>query len=359
MEELNRYYDPVSIEKTKKILWQMEKTICKILSYDGIKATGFFCKIPYKKRLLPVLITNNHVIDNGYFYKSKKILFSVNDDKMIYELQFDYYRKIYSSSKYDVTIIEIKKEDNLDIDYVEVDEEIFSNNDDINYIYTLKSIYALGYPKGKLMVSYGVIKNIGDIDDFKLIHLCKTDEGGSGSPLLNINNGKVIGIHTMLKSHRFYYGTFLNYPINEFNNDINLIRIVKNYKDEDFSNLQLISSGNYGKVYFAYNVKDDEELCLKKINIEEMRLYYEKNKLKDYQRDLDNEIKILEILSINKNYVQYLGNYNKVNEKIIVMEKCDSDLKTFIEKRGKGLNTKEIKEKFMELNELFKIYASK
>ena len=68
----------------------------------------------------------------------------------------------------------------------------------------------------------------------------------------------------MLKSHRFYYGTVLKYPINEFNNDINLIRIVKNYKDEDFSNLQLISSGNYGKVYFAYSIMDDEELCLKK-----------------------------------------------------------------------------------------------
>ena len=36
------------------------------------------------------------------------------------------------------------------------------------------------------------------------------------------------------------------------------------------------------------------------------------------------------------------------------MEKCDSDLKRFILKRGKGLNTKEIMHKFMELNELFK-----
>ena len=46
----------------------------------------------------------------------------------------------------------------------------------------------------------------------------------------------------------------------------------------------------------------------KKINIDEIRLYYEKIKLKDYQRDLDNVIKILEILSNNKNCVQYLGN---------------------------------------------------
>ena len=41
------------------------------------------------------------------------------------------------------------------------------------------------------------------------------------------------------------------------------------------------------------------------------------------------------------------------------MEKCDNNLKEFIKLRGKGLNTKEIKEKFLELNELFKIIQKK
>ena len=84
-----------------------------------------------------------------------------------------------------------------------------------------------------------------------------------------------------------------------------------------------------------------------------MKLFYEQNKLKDYQRDLDNEIKILELLSYNKNSVNYLGNYDKINEKIIVMEKCDNNLKEFIKKRRKGLTTKEIKDKFKKLNMLF------
>ena len=56
---------------------------------------------------------------------------------------------------------------------------------------------------------------------------------------------------------------------------------------------------------------------------------------------------------------KYYGNYDKNNEKIIVMEKCDNNLKEFIKQRGKGLNTKEIKEKFLELNELFKIIQKK
>lgn len=46
------------------ILSQMEKNVCKIFTEYGAKGTGFFCKIPYpdNKRLLPVLVTNNHII---------------------------------------------------------------------------------------------------------------------------------------------------------------------------------------------------------------------------------------------------------------------------------------------------------
>jgi len=44
----------------------MEKNVCKIYMNNGIKGTGFFCKIPYKGSYdssLSVLITNNHIID--------------------------------------------------------------------------------------------------------------------------------------------------------------------------------------------------------------------------------------------------------------------------------------------------------
>ena len=37
------------------------------------------------------------------------------------------------------------------------------------------------------------------------------------------------------------------------------------------------------------------------------------------------------------------------------MEKCDNNLKELIKQRGKGLNTKVIKDHFLELNKLFKI----
>ena len=42
--------------------------------------------------------------------------------------------------------------------------------------------------------------------------------------------------------------------------------------------------------------------------------------------------------------------------KIIVMEKCDEDLKTFMEKRGKALTVERIKYDFKGLNNVFKVF---
>ena len=44
----------------------MEKCICKIYKNDGSKGTGFFCKINYDNKEIPVMITNYHVINDEY-----------------------------------------------------------------------------------------------------------------------------------------------------------------------------------------------------------------------------------------------------------------------------------------------------
>ena len=40
--------------------------ICKICGKEGGVGTGFFCKIEYENELVPVLITNYHVIDDEF-----------------------------------------------------------------------------------------------------------------------------------------------------------------------------------------------------------------------------------------------------------------------------------------------------
>ena len=57
----------------KKIIEQMEKNICRILIGKN-QGTGFFCKIPYlnNDEMLPVLVTNNHIINKDLFIILKK-----------------------------------------------------------------------------------------------------------------------------------------------------------------------------------------------------------------------------------------------------------------------------------------------
>ena len=50
---ISKSLEPISIEQTKNILYQMEKCVCKIFN-KGIKGTGFFSKIPYQSNLLTV-----------------------------------------------------------------------------------------------------------------------------------------------------------------------------------------------------------------------------------------------------------------------------------------------------------------
>jgi len=52
--------DSIPLEKMEKILNQMKNCICKIVGNKT--GTGFFCKILYKNELIPVLMTNYHMM---------------------------------------------------------------------------------------------------------------------------------------------------------------------------------------------------------------------------------------------------------------------------------------------------------
>ena len=98
-------------------------------------------------------------------------------------------------------------------------------------------------------------------------------------------------------------------------------------------------------MYSAYSVKDNEEVCIKIIDTEQMQFDYEENNIKDYKGDLINEIMILTTFSDFENSVKYYGSYDKDNEKTIITEKCDFNLRDFV-KNGKVFTPKEIKKKF-------------
>ena len=58
------------------------KCCCKIKINKSEMATGFLCKIPFpdSKKLLPVLITNKHVLEEKHILINKEIKFSLKDN---------------------------------------------------------------------------------------------------------------------------------------------------------------------------------------------------------------------------------------------------------------------------------------
>ena len=96
--------EPISLKITEKIIEQMKyNSICRIINH-GI-GTGFLMKIPYKSRLLTVLITTNSIINTEDILTNKSISLYLNKERIIIKL--DRNRLIYTNEKLDITIIEL------------------------------------------------------------------------------------------------------------------------------------------------------------------------------------------------------------------------------------------------------------
>ena len=213
--------------------------------------TGFFCKIPFpdKCHQLRVLMTNNHVINKDDLKKDNKINFTINNDKLSFEIIIDEFRKIYTNKDYDITIIEIKENDNLDMNsFLEIDDQIF--NDNHNDIYRGKTIYLIGYPKGgKPKYANGLIKDINE-NTYDIRHFCRSEQGWSGCRILNLNNNRVIGIHkgAAKKGQNWNLGTLLKEPIKDFK-EKNIHN--KNYKNNEYNYIKKVEKD------CCNNIKDE------------------------------------------------------------------------------------------------------
>ena len=106
----------ITYENTKRIVQQMERNICKIKIDDVNQGTGFFCKIPFpnKNDYIFTLITSNHVIDKNILdnnnSRSVKLYIEDENRERIFKLHD---RIIYTDIPYDITILEIKKEEEI------------------------------------------------------------------------------------------------------------------------------------------------------------------------------------------------------------------------------------------------------
>ena len=124
---LRGYPNVISYECSKKIIKQMERNICKI-TVDENQGTGFFCKIPFPdlNNMLSVFITNNHIINKELLYKDNLIIeINIEEENNIRKLNLNNRMK-YTNKEYDITILEIKNEDEIN-NYLELDDNIIND----------------------------------------------------------------------------------------------------------------------------------------------------------------------------------------------------------------------------------------
>ena len=171
---------------TFRAMKRYEKTIsatCKILS--GNEGSGFFCEIKVNNRLMKVLFTNNHVLNN----LNSDIKIEHNKENKIIKLSKNRFK--CTNEELDYTCIEILKEDGFN-NYFKIDKNININNPYEEYKYD--EYVMIQYPGGDdVSFAQGYINNIKDEN---IIYTMKTEYGSSGSPLiLDTRNLKIIGIH--------------------------------------------------------------------------------------------------------------------------------------------------------------------
>ena len=285
--------EPISIKGMENILYQMNNCVCQI--YNKSIGNGFFTKIPYKKQLLPVLITNNHLINFNDIKINKEITLYLNNDKKLKTIKIDKTRLRYTNEKTDITIIEINEiQDKLNNKYLELDENILNcfkqdqqvNQTYFNNYYSNKSIYIPNYHKDKdIVVSYGKPPVLNK--DNKIKHYCSIKEGSSGAPILLINNQKLIGIH---------YGTSTHYEFNLGSQLINSIveieKIKKNLiifdKQGKYVNVENVIK-NY--IIAEFDVKEDNQ---NNRIINSYERCYEEFEFWKYYKEYENEKEIKE-----------------------------------------------------------------
>ena len=290
-KELRNYPNIISFESAERILEQMKNKICNIKLTNGTLGTGFFCKIPFPTydKLLPVLVTNNHIIDEKLLKNENGLIMIYTKESNKYQNFFLNNRKYFTSKEYDTTFIEIKESDEIH-NFLELDDSILKSilddssisQDNLNNYYIGETIYIMQYPEGKLSVSFGILDEIKDEQKFNFSHLCSTKKGSSGSPILNIANNKLFGIHKKSSTKNNYNkGTFLNMPIKGF--------LMQNF------NIKFSSSISKNMVVQNEIKKINEIKEIKKIN--EIKEIKEVNKIEEVR-----ELKSMSLDEFNERY---------------------------------------------------------
>ena len=291
------YPKSVSKRRTKIIYDQMNDSFYKIKGKDNKFGIGIFCKVILNNKTIFFLMTNFHLIDNNYIENNSGIKIKINNE--LINLKFGDKRFKYINKEYDLSIIEIKENKIIKLNYLEIDESLYDKES--TNISNKDSIYIIHHNNSKqneISVSYGIIRYINNL---KFTCSCNINASGTISPIFNLNNNKLIGIYinNSYQSKQFIKGIFLKNVINEFNELINLHKNIFEVKNEINILIKVFKEDINRKIYF--------------LNKEYMK-YKENNLIENNDNNLEYLNELNTELYINEKLVKYKKYFKPNNE---------------------------------------------
>ena len=195
------------------------KALCKLKINDHY-GIGFFLKI--KKFIFLITNYSTYYINN----EVKNIDIQLKDKSYSLNLE-ENERKMKFIKKKDIIAIEIIEED-------EIKKEINIDNIlkiDLNYkdgykIYLNKTISCFNLSNDKFSLNTGKVINIDKIKDFKFKFSLQKGSMSYGSPIILVENSRVIGISTK-SSQKDNFGTFLGELIQLYDDSKDKNKIIK------------------------------------------------------------------------------------------------------------------------------------
>ena len=348
------YPKPIAYDKAKVIIKQMDRCICHVKCNNN-KGTAFFTKIPFpsKHNLMPVLVSNNHIIGEEFLNKpGERLTIYIKEENRSRLLDLNNRIK-YTNKDYDITFVEIKPDIDRIIHFLELDDNIL--NDGSNKGYINETIYNIHYPLDNLSLSLGIIQDIemkqkgNEVMQYNFKHLCSTLVGSSGSPILLSKNNKVVGVHKLTnKNVNYNIGVFLSDAIKDFINKKYYEIKIKHF-NEKFNlgikpnnlkeiNIPMCNISNEGlELLSKIEIKDLKKLVLEKNNITNInaleksnfvnleKLYLNNNQISDITVLQKVKFEKLENLYLSENEISDINVLEKVNFPLLKKLKLDKN----------------------------------
>ena len=216
-------------------LYTISKGKVKIQTQEDL-GSGFFLTFKINNNQFFCLVTNEHVITSNLVQSKEEIIIKYNNEQKELRLKLDEDKRLIRCfmPDYDVTLIEILEDDNIDESYFLYPYIYVCPND----AFINKEIQIIQFPEGnKLSFSEGKITGLMLKPDNYFKHTASTLHGSSGSPIALKGQTKIFAIHKgKIRYSEENAGIFIK----------NIIEIMQDYNYNKKVNFKKNSNNNSG-----------------------------------------------------------------------------------------------------------------